>query len=320
MRTRFVAFFALLSACAPAPRSGEHVAARAQALTSATTPSACGPAFAGSTCQRITSTCGGLPAYTAQVVITDPGATPNGTVVLLQGSGGQGIPSGPSWDPVVAGLVSGGRRVVRFGGYAGASWESGGVAEGSCRIAEILDWIRQTYHVGGPFCGVGSSGGSSAFAYVMTLHPHGLDGVVMVNGAPLTSLSTGCTSAPAATIPNGCQGAPHAATYPAGTAGGVDAWESTTSCATAAQLPADVARWQANDAAFAGGDLTWGGHVAAITCSGTAIAHGQLELLMGMAPGITRTCLNGCTGEAVLNVAPGRSAVIAAALACGGNP
>lgn len=307
----------LILGCTPVltPDDAEHVA---QAVSSTGTLP-CG-AYPGSSCRQATVTCNGLPPYTAGVVVTDPiGGPTSGTVVLLQGSGGQGIPSGPQWDPIVQGLTAAGRRVVRLGGAAGASWEQGGVAEGSCRIAELVGWVRSTLHIAGPLCGLGSSGGASALTYVMALHDGAalLDGIVLANGAPLTRLTSGCMSPAGTTIPNSCPGAPHLAQYPQGTAAGIDGWETTTSCADALLVNGDVARWTANDDAFNAGATDWGDRTVAVTCSGTATAHGQLELLHSLVGGIGRTCVGGCSGEAVLSYPPGRTAVLAAVLACG---
>lgn len=139
----------------------------------------------------------GVP--TTSVAIKAGGTGQQGTLVCF--SGGQGTGSWSASDParsVLKRLRKAGWKTVEIRWPNG--WLMGAKTNGpkvlAVRPATVLDWVRDTLHVGGTFAATGNSGGAGAVAYAISHYGVRLDLTVLTGGPVFSTLAHGCSQQP----------------------------------------------------------------------------------------------------------------------------
>jgi hypothetical protein len=140
-----------------------------------------------------------------------PAGTPNGTIVLLTGSGGL-VAGDDNYGQYTSDYLNAGYAVVEVAWDS--PWEdttngtTGGPAHSilaaACRPATLLNYIftSSMFYAGGGRCAQGFSGGSGALGYTLSSYKGDtfLDKVVLQSGPVFSDIEQGCEVPPASNV------------------------------------------------------------------------------------------------------------------------
>ncbi len=149
----------------------------------------------GSTCSVLRVSCSGIEPLEVELRDSAPTAGPEIGVVIL-GSGGNGTRFSSGYRGVTRELRGSGYRVIerRWRSARASGWLEGGMAEGACRYAALVRWIRQEIaSEGEPVCVSGNSGGAGEIGAALTRQ--GLDHTValaVMTSGPMARVDYAC--------------------------------------------------------------------------------------------------------------------------------
>jgi hypothetical protein len=220
-------------------------------LGSATCPAG---AAKGATCQSISVSCPAIPDLKATMATTLPAATPLGTIVMHDSSGGTGMFNHGFADDYVAD----GYRAVQI---AWASdWElTGGVGlkAAACRPATFYQFVFTNVHHSSRttgFCGQGHSAGSATMAFAVA--HYGLAGIfdyILLSGGPAVSrMDYGCDPSLYTGPPRDLCSLDTTARYNYGNGSKMNQWENTTTCAKPNPPQTDINKWASDSVVSSG--------------------------------------------------------------------